>query len=59
MAVAILVLCLVCLVTLLITGFVIDTNDPYDIEALGLVITFLVVPMLMAMAVLGIIQVAS
>lgn len=59
MTIAILVLSVLCLGILLITGFTIDTNHPDDVETLGLVVTFMVMPMLLAMCILGIIQVAS
>jgi len=59
MTVATLVLGLTCLVVLLATGLIVDARDPDDIDTLGVVLTFLIMPMLLALTILGIIQVAS
>lgn len=59
MTVATLVLGLTCLIVLLVTGLVVDARDQDDIDTLGVVLTFLIMPMLLALTILGIIQVAS
>ena len=59
MTVATLVLSLSCLVVLLITGMLADTDTPEGVDTLGMVVTFLVMPILLSIAILNIIQVAS